>query len=188
MKTVATLVLLLILLGNWVFAQLDSIYDQGNYRTYIVHLPPNYTVAQQYPLVLNLHGLNSNAAQQQSYSQMDAIADTAAFIVVYPNGLNNSWQINGTSDVDFLTHLVDSLRHDFSIGNCLFATGMSDGGFMTYKLACSLGSQLKAIGVVSGNMSNALQNNCAVTAGLPLLHIHGTADPLVNYNGTFGIL
>ena len=58
------------------FAQLDSIYEQGVYRTFIVHLPTGYNSNNQYPLVINLHGLNSSAAQQEAYSQFDIIADT----------------------------------------------------------------------------------------------------------------
>ncbi len=169
------------------FSQTDSIFDQGIYRTYIVHKPADYSPASSYPLVLNLHGLNSNAAGQQNYSQFDNIADTAKCIVVYPNAVNGSWNVNGTSDVTFLTNLIDSLKNDFSLNSCLFVTGMSMGGFMTYKLSCALSTQITAIAVVSGNMSNALQNNCAAASGLPVMHFHGTSDNFVNYNGTFGI-
>jgi polyhydroxybutyrate depolymerase len=138
-------------------------------------------------LVVNLHGLNSNAAQQQSYSQFDLVADSKKYIVVYPNAVGGSWVINGSSDVDFISHLIDTIRNNFSCNNCLFVTGMSQGGFLTYKLACALPQVIKAIGVVSGNMSQSLQNSCNVAAGLPVLHFHGNADQLVNYNGTTGI-
>ena len=78
-------VLVLIFITHFSFAQMDSIYDQSVYRTYIVHLPSGYSASNQYPAVINLHGLNSNAAQQQSYSQFDNVADSLGFIVVYPN-------------------------------------------------------------------------------------------------------
>jgi polyhydroxybutyrate depolymerase len=165
------------------FAQLDSIYDQNAWRTFIVHLPTNYNASNQYPLVLNLHGYNSDAAQQQSYSQFDNVADTAGFIVVYPDGINNAWAINNNTDVDFLTHLVDTIRNRHSCTNCLFVTGMSDGGFMTYKFACAAQIPIKAIAVGSGNMSRPLQNSCTSANQIPVMHFHGTADPLVNYNG-----
>ena len=187
MKTLKFTLLFLITWLNCaaLFGQKDSIFEQGEYRNYILHLPKNYKPSTRYPLVLNLHGLNSNAAQQQAYSQFDKIADTANFIVVYPNAIGGSWSFTGDKDVNFLSHLVDSLKKDFSINNSLFATGMSMGGFMSYRLACAI--PLKAIGVVSGNMSTNLQNNCPLPNGLPLIHFHGTTDPLVNYNGTFGI-
>ncbi|MDX2071160.1 MAG: T9SS type A sorting domain-containing protein [Haliscomenobacter sp.] len=187
MKTLKFTLLFLVAILNCtaLFGQKDSIFEQGEYRNYIVYLPKSYKSSTRYPLVLNLHGLNSNAAQQQAYSQFDKIADTANFIVVYPNAIGGSWSFTGDKDVNFLTHLVDSLKKDFSINNSLFATGMSMGGFMSYRLACAV--PLKAIGVVSGNMSTNLQNNCPLPNGLPVIHFHGTTDPLVNYNGTIGI-
>jgi polyhydroxybutyrate depolymerase len=172
---------------NSAFSQLDSIFDQSIWRTFLVHLPINYNSNIQYPLVVNLHGLNSNAAQQQNYSLFDNVADTENFIVVYPNANSGSWVINGTSDVDFISHLIDTVRNNFSCNNCLFITGMSQGGFLTYKLACSLPQSIKAIAVVSGNMSQNLQNTCVVSSGLPIIHFHGTADSLVKYNGVVGI-
>lgn len=182
-----TFLLLQLLLCQKVFGQLDSIFEPGGWRSYILHLPSNYDPANQYPLVVNIHGLNSNAALQESYSQFNSVADTGGFIVVYPNAIAGSWVINGTSDVDFITHLIDTIRSNYSCNSCLFATGMSQGGFLTYKLACSLPQTLNAIAVVSGNISQSLQNNCSISGGLPILHFHGTSDPLVNYNGTVGI-
>lgn len=181
--------LLLIQLSAYksIFAQLDSIFDQSIWRTYIVHLPSSYDASTQYPLVVNLHGLNSNASQQQSYSQFDSVADRENFIVIYPNAISGSWVINGTSDVDFISHLIDTVRKDFSCSNCLFITGMSQGGFLTYKLACSLPQPIKAVAVVSGNISQNLQNTCSISSGLPLIHFHGTSDSLVKYDGIIGI-
>lgn len=173
--------------GQTAFAQLDSIFDQSTWRKFIVHLPNTYSASKQYPLVINLHGLNSSAAQQQSYSQFDTEADVHKFIVVYPNAIAGSWNINGSSDVDFIASLIDTIRNTYSCNTCLFITGMSQGGFLTYKLACSLSKPIKALAVVSGNMSQNLQNTCTVAGGPPIAHFHGTADPLVNYNGTVGI-
>jgi len=187
-KITLTLILMIQLIPSQsTFAQLFSILDQGIMRTYIVHLPSNYNPNNQYPLIINLHGLNSDAAQQESYSQFDIVADNNNFIVVYPNANEGSWVINSTSDVDFISHLIDTIRSNYTCNNCLFLTGMSQGGFLVYKLACSLLQPIKAIAVVSGNMSQNLQNNCAISTGIPVMHFHGTSDPLVNYNGTIGI-
>jgi polyhydroxybutyrate depolymerase len=187
-KITLTLILMIQLIPSQsTFAQLFSILDQGIMRTYIVHLPSSYNPNNQYPLIINLHGLNSDAAQQESYSQFDIVADNNNFIVVYPNANEGSWVINGTSDVDFISHLIYTIRSNYTCNNCLFLTGMSQGGFLVYKLACSLLQPIKAIAVVSGNMSQNLQNNCAISTGIPVMHFHGTSDPLVNYNGTIGI-
>ncbi len=175
------------LFANNSFAQLDSIFDQGVFRTFIIHTPAGYNGDNQYPVVFNLHGLNSNAAQEEIYSQFDVTADAQQMIVVYPNAINQSWAIGNTTDVDFISHLADTIRTRYSCNDCLFFTGISDGGFMTYKLACALSKPITAIAVVSGNMSQFLENNCVIANGIPVMHFHGTADPLVNYNGTLGI-
>ncbi len=181
------ILMLLVLAIHISYAQLDSIFDQGVYRTFIVHTPAGYDADNQYPIVFNLHGLNSNAAQEEAYSQFDVTADAQHMIVVYPNAINQSWAIGANTDVDFISHLADTVRTRYSCNDCLFFTGISDGGFMTYKLACALSKPITAIAVVSGNMAQFLENNCVIANGIPVMHFHGTADPLVNYNGTFGI-
>jgi len=85
MKRALTILSAILLFANSLFAQLDSIFDQGTYRTYIMHLPTGYSTINEYPIVLNLHGLLSNATLQQSITEFDSIADIKGFIVVYPN-------------------------------------------------------------------------------------------------------
>jgi len=183
MKFTLKILFSLILLSNSLVAQLDSIFDQGTYRTFIVHLPTGYNANNQYPLVLNLHGLRANAKQQQTYSQFDDVADQKGFIVVYPNGTDESWSTIGNKDLDFLTHLVDSIRSDYSTNECLFVTGFSQGGFMTYKFANNTSHTVKAIAVGSGNMSNRTQDDSENSPQIPMIHFHGTADNTVPYDG-----
>jgi polyhydroxybutyrate depolymerase len=187
MKKITFLFALVLLLATHANAQTDSIFVQNTWRKFILHLPAGYTTANQYPLVINLHGLAANGAQQQLYSQFDNVADTAGFIVVYPDGLNNQWNLVTAVDVDFISQLVDTLRANYSCNSCLFATGMSNGGFMSYKLACEMPQPLTAVAVVSGNMSSIQAAFCAAGTGLPVMHMHGTSDLLVNYNGSFGV-
>jgi len=168
-------------------AQRDSIFDQGTYRTFIIHLPSDYNESNEYPLVFNLHGLGSNAIQQQLYSQFDAVADEEDLIVVYADAINNNWDLFGNTDVNFLSLLVDTLKERYSINECLFSTGMSQGGFLSYKLACELPQPISAIAVVTGNMLESLQSSCTGVGEVSVLHFHGTADQVVNYNGSFGV-
>ena len=86
-----TLILFLVFNVYSLQAQLDSIIDQGVFRTYIIHLPSGYNTNNKYPLVFNLHGLRANALQQKTVTQFDKIADQKGFIVVYPNGTDKSW-------------------------------------------------------------------------------------------------
>lgn len=179
----------LFLLSSLAFAQLDSIFDQGEHRTFLVHLPQGHFSNQQYPIVLNLHGLGSNARQQQSLTQFNSVADSFGFLVVYPNGTpiakgSNSWSTVGNTDADFLSHLVDSIRAAFPTNDCLFVMGMSQGGFMTYKFANTTKHSVAGIAVGSGNMSKALQRVSTSAPRIPVLHFHGTADSVVPFAGT----
>ncbi len=184
--TLAIITCLLILNLEMVSTQLDSILHQGIYRTFIVHIPKNFPT-KPVPLVLNFHGLNSNAAQQELYSQFNRVADSLGFIVVYPNAVNGSWNFSSDKDVDFISKLIDTIRPRYSISGCLFLTGMSMGGFMCYHLACSLNKEITAIAVVAGNMLHVQQRFCNPLKGLPVLHFHGTMDAIVSYQGASGI-
>jgi len=190
MKIAFAILFTIVIYTNPLFAQLDSIYDQSTYRTFIVHLPTGYSTNNQYPIVLNLHGLLSNATQQQSITQFDNIADSKGFILVYPNGKPignsnlNKWETINNSDVDFLTNLVDSIRSNYSTNNCLFVTGFSQGGFMTCKFANNTPHVVNAIAVGSGNMTNLLKNQSASAPQIPIMHFHGTEDSTVPYMGS----
>jgi polyhydroxybutyrate depolymerase len=184
MKNIFIILATIFILVNTANAQLDTIYNKGEYRTFIVHEPTGYSPSNQYPLVLSLHGLSSSATFQQNYTQFDDVADSLGFIVVYPNGTSNSWTTIGNSDVDFLSSLVDSIRTEYSTNNCLFVTGFSQGGFMTYKFANNTPHAITAIAVGSGNMSFALQNASSSAPQIPIMHFHGTEDNIVSYDGT----
>ncbi len=185
MKSILTLVLILSNIS--IFCQIDSIYDQGVYRTFILHLPENYNSNNEYPLVLNLHGLGSTAFEQLLYSAFNEVANEEEFIVVYADAIDNNWDLFGSRDVTFLSNLIDTIRNRYSTNECLFSMGMSQGGFLSYKLACELDHPLTAIAVVTGAMLTFWQDNCGVAGTMPVMHFHGTDDNTVLYEGTFGI-
>jgi polyhydroxybutyrate depolymerase len=173
---------------------LGSIMHDGLERGYRLYVPLIYDGTQAVPLVLNLHGYTSNAFEQEVYGSFRAIADTANFIVVHPEGtLDNTqsqyWNAfngqGGPDDVGFLSALIDSISSEYSIDlNCVYSTGMSNGGFMTYKLGCELGHRIAAIASVTGTMVQAEVNACDPDHPTPALHVHGTADPTVPYLGS----
>ncbi|GAA4053582.1 hypothetical protein GCM10022409_45640 [Hymenobacter glaciei] len=175
--------------GTLVQAQQYSFPYDGTTRSYLVHLPSGYTAARAYPLVLNFHGLTSTGAQQQYSSGMDAVSDANGFIVVYPNGLNNSWNagINNANvdDIGFVNRLLDVLAGQYSVdAQRVYATGFSMGGYFSYRLACQLSNRIAAVAPVSG-----LQlGSCAPVRSVPVLHIHGTSDPIVSYSQVAGSL
>lgn len=173
-----------------------SLTFDGLTRNYIVHLPTGYdSTWTDVPLVFNLHGYTSNASQQQVYALMNNVADTAGFIVVYPDGINNAWNSFATgigstaNDVGFISYLIDVLYSDY--GNIdlkrVYTCGMSNGGYMSYRLACELSDRIAAMAGVTGLLALSIETTCSPVHPMPVLQIHGTNDATVPYNGGPGI-
>ena len=188
-KISACIIALLSLMSLRAFAQTDSFRVDGVYRNYSVHLPAAYNASTAHPLVLNLHGYTSNAQQEEIYTQMDASSDQNNYIVVYPNGIANYWNswgpagtTYGANDVKFLTELIDTISARYHVNpKRVYSCGMSNGGYMTYTLACNLANKLAAIASVAGTMSNYTYAHCNVSRHIPVMHVHGTTDPVVSY-------
>ena len=167
----------------------------GLTREYRLYVPAIYTrTTGAVPLLLNLHGYGSNNLEQENYGDFRAIADTANFLVVHPNGVfdaanNRNWNTfgprgTGVDDVAFLSALIDTLASRYRVDlNRVYSTGMSNGGFMSYELACQLGNRVAAIASVTGSMTAGRLAGCTGTRPVPVLEIHGTADLTVPYTG-----
>lgn len=171
----------LVLISN---GQEFSIIHDSLTRTYRLHLPVNYTPDSLFPLVINMHGLGSNAMEQEIYTSFNNVSDTGRFIVVYPNGIDEAWNVtsgNGIDDVGFISALIDTLALLYTIDlNRVYATGMSMGGFMSYRLACQLSDRIAAIASVAGLQAF---NPCTPGRPVPVVQFHGTADQVVPYIG-----
>ena len=176
---------------------IDSIFSGGIYRTYRLYKPAIYTGATARPLILNLHGYTSNALQQQQYSNFMPIADTANFLMVFPQGTKDGsnqpfWNagISNTlvNDIAFLNALIDSLDLTYNINlNRVYSTGMSNGGFMSHTLACELSNRITAIASVTGSIFTSQYGpNCHPMRPVPVMQVHGTSDPTVPYAGNTG--
>lgn len=169
----------------------DSIYSDGLYRKFRLYVPSIYNPSNQVPLILNLHGYTSNSAQQQAYANFMPIADTANFIVVSPDGTapfgspfwNAGFSSSAVNDVQFLSNLIDSVKATYNINlNRVYSCGMSNGGIMSYYLACNLPNRITAIASVTGSMLKTW-SNCVPNRPFPVMQIHGTADATVPYAG-----
>jgi len=164
-------------------------------RNFLVHFPPGFTNAQHLPIVFNLHGYGSDAAQQEFYSRMSETSDANNFVVVYPNGIANSWNSgfvtpynSSPDDVGFISKIIDTLYTLYNIDlTRVYSCGMSNGGFQSYRLACDLENRIAAIASVTGATTALQALNCSLSRKIPVLEIHGTADPLVPYGGSTGI-
>ncbi|MBL4652976.1 MAG: T9SS type A sorting domain-containing protein [Flavobacteriales bacterium] len=193
MKIVFTSAILL--LGMLSLAQqtiVDTITHGGIERTFTLYVPAMYSSSVSTPLVFNFHGYGSNMTDQMGYGDFRDIADTANFIIVHPMGtfdgggtsfFNAGWG-GSVDDVGFTAALINSIASEYNINeDRVYSTGMSNGGFMSYYLACELSDRIAAIASVTGTFNVNQVNSCNVQRPMPVMEIHGTADPTVPYNG-----
>ena len=172
-----------------------TIMHDGEYRDYILYLPAGYTGTSPVPLVLSFHGWGVDASAQMYISQFEPIADAAGFIVVYPEGTvfqgKTHWNVGGTfsesttDDVGFTEALIDALSDEYNIdATRIYSTGFSNGGAMSFLLACQLSDRIAAIAPVAGYMTPDMFNQCHPQHPTPILEVHGTSDDDVLYDGT----
>ena len=187
------LLLILILFPCFIFGQQtinDSILINGTYRNFITYVPSIYQPSQPTPLIFNLHGRTSTAWQQMWYGDFRDIADTANFIIVHPQGLLDNtgvthWNLGQSNidDIGFLNSLYSHLVSNYNINlDQVYSTGMSNGGYMSYYLACNMNDKIAAIASVTGAMGSFTQLNCNPNHPTPVMEIHGTADFTVPFN------
>ncbi len=174
----------------------ESMTFENRKRTYLLHFPPNDNdAAAALPLVIVLHGGGGNARGAAEMTGFNAEADTVGFIVVYPAGTGAlgdrilTWNSgnccgyamdNNVNDVGFIDALIGELERNFKIdSNRIFVTGISNGGMMTYRLACELSNRIAGIAPVAG----ALNVDCNPSQPISVIAFHGTADQHVLYNG-----
>ena len=190
------LLISLFLSGTIIMAQqttVESMEYDGKTRSYRVHVPGGFDGSQSLPLVFNLHGFGSNAFEQEVYSGMDAVADNNNFIVCYAEGVDASWNVgwefgSTEDDVGFISALIDRLKETHNIDlNRVYSCGMSNGGFMSLKLACDLSERIAAVASVTGSMVDSELPLCDPSRPFPVMQIHGTDDPVVAYDGTPGV-
>ncbi len=185
----------------------QTIESGGRTRQYILHIPPSYDASggtQAVPLVLNLHGHSDDAERQASYSRLPGKADEAGFILVSPDGtetprdpgrhwvytlLDRLIDPEAPDDLAFFGALLDDLESQLCIDPVrIFVTGMSNGAFMTSRLACNLSDRIAAFAPVAGvyfpPWSTTLQFEPACgTKPSPVIAFHGDADTNVPFVG-----
>lgn len=157
-------------------------------RSYRVYHPVGLRTPA--PLVVVMHGVGGSAKEAEKDYHWDELADSGKFVVAYPDGLDEAWNVDGQTccgrsgregvdDVGFISAAVDDIAKNLGIDAAkVYATGMSNGGIMSYTLACTT-SIFAAIGPVAGTQLNA----CRTPHPASVMHIHGTADELVPYGG-----
>ena len=165
-------------------------------RTYLVHIPKSYDRKNPAPVVLALHGAAMNGPMMVWFSGLNDKADQEGFIVVYPSGTGTNpfltWNAGGfwkrtggkADDVAFIGKLLDDLGTVVTVDEKrVYACGMSNGAMMCYRLAAELSDRIAAIAPVAGTIAVEESNP---NRPVSVIHFHGTADPLVPFDGPKG--
>jgi polyhydroxybutyrate depolymerase len=159
----------------------------GLLRSYTVFRSLSMNPKQLVPLVVAIHGYTVDSTEMETSSHFDDLAQQDGFIVVYPQGLSNSWNAgsccghNSNDDVGFIRALIDRLVSGGHVDRTrVFVTGMSNGGAMAQRLACDLADRIAAVASVSGSLLTA---SCNPSRAISVMEMHGTADSLVPYKG-----
>lgn len=172
--------------------QPQSITHGGATRTYLVHIPPAYDGRREMPLVLVFHGGGGTGAVAERTTGFSPVADREGFIAVYPDATNRQWNDGRLSsrlptdvdDVAFVAALLDHLLATLRIDPLrVYATGISNGGFMSHRLGAELSSRIAAIGPVAGTLGENVVPRFAPRQPVSVIDLHGTADRFVRYEG-----
>ncbi|MYM81280.1 hypothetical protein GTP44_04810 [Duganella sp. FT50W] len=177
-------------------AQVKSLVYKEEKRRYLVYTPPAYATQPQkaFPLVLNFHGGGMTMAEQMLYTQMNRAADRHQFIVVYPLGIKQDWNVGfgmsyreGTDDIGYTEALLARLKQDYRVdAQRVYATGLSRGGFFSLRIAAELPQLFAAVASVGGPMPEPVVQHHTKPGNVGVLLIHGTADQVVAYGGKAG--
>ena len=187
MKKTTILSLLLLLMGVVLPMKADNVTVNGTNRSYNVYAPKD--LGENRPLLIFCHGYNQDANWMQNSEfkndkvSMEAVCDTAKFVVVFPNGINKSWDISGDRDINFVKAIIEKMVTQYKIDrNRVYLGGFSMGGMFTYHAMNKIPDLIAAFAPVSGYPMGGASANANVRP-IPILHIHGTDDGTCSFSG-----
>jgi polyhydroxybutyrate depolymerase len=166
-----------------------TIQAGGVERSYLLHLPASRGAGRPVPLLLVFHGAAGNGAGIASHTGLTEPATARGYAVAYPDGIERRWNDGrgmspGQDDVEFIRILLDSLGHELPVDpKRIYATGISNGAGLAYRLACDLPGIFAAIAPVAGAPATAIVERCEATRPVSVISFQGTHDPLVPYEG-----
>jgi polyhydroxybutyrate depolymerase len=176
-----------------------TLVHQSLKRSYLVRVPPQAAGGAPLPVVINYHGGGGDARTQKWYTRMDTVADREGFIAVYPNGTGGlgtrllTWNagnccgiaaLNRVDDVGFTLAVLDDLAYRTPVdATRIYATGLSNGSMMAYRLAADAPQRVAAVAGVAGAMT---LRRFKPARPVPVMHIHSLDDERALYSGGLG--
>ena len=172
----------------------QTIVHDGMNREYILYVPNSYDGTSSIPLLLNFHGFGGSASQFMQEADMRSLAEADTFILVYPQGScldgSSHWNPCPTGgdnkstadDLGFVESMISEISSQYNVDmERIYAAGYSNGGMMAYGLANYKSDLIAAVASVSGTMLNCTG---PTSHPMPVVHLHGTSDGVVSYNGS----
>lgn len=171
--------------------------ELGGARPVTLHVPGSYVSGVATPLVILLHGYGASGVLQDLYFGLTAVSDARGFLYAYPDGTVDAdgkhyWNatdaccdLGGTKvdDSTYLSSLIEEIQGRYTVDpKRIYLVGHSNGGFMSYRMACDHSDQIAAIVSLAGAMFSDV-SKCAPASPVSVLQIHGTADATVSYDG-----
>jgi polyhydroxybutyrate depolymerase len=171
----------------------QTLSHNNELREYIIYIPTSYNGTSKVPLLFNFHGYGGGASEYMDYADLRVLAESDTFILVYPqgsclNGLSH-WNPSlpggdnksSVDDLGFVEALINQVSSDYNIDSeRIYACGYSNGGMFAYGLANYKSELFAAVGSVSGTI---LDFNGTTSHPMPVIHLHGTSDGVIPYNG-----
>ncbi len=171
-----------------------SIEWEGRTRTYLLHVPPGLP-AEPVPLVLALHGGGGRGVQMETLTGFSALADREGFLVAYPDAWEHHWNDGRedavseshrlkVDDAGFLVAMIDAVGREFPVDTKrVYASGISNGAFMSHYLGATKASRIAAIAPVVGGLADPFHKVFSPSEPVAVMIVQGTEDPLVPYPG-----
>ena len=169
-----------------------SLEHDGSTRSYQVFVPSSYAEDSSLPVLFALHGRNSSGQRMADLTSFNLRAEAHGFIAVYPDGLSRQWnylhgahpQAGTPNDSEFLLKVKRDLQSRFSIDPArVYVTGISNGGFMTQRLACYAPDEFAGFASVAAGGFAEMPSVCQDGAPINMLIMHGTADSKIPWRG-----
>lgn len=169
-----------ILISINLHAQIEDFKVGTTTRQMLVYAPSG--IEPNCPLLISMHGMNQDINYQKNQAKWELVAKENNFVVVYPAGIGNSWDISGNRDIDFVLAIIDEMYKRYGIDkDRVYLSGFSMGGMFTYHAATKIADKIAAFAPVSGYLMQGPNTNSS--RPIPIIHTHGISDDVVAFSG-----